>query len=79
MYVTGSSNEQISGADFNVECYRDRARLSRTASFIYTVDKSAGFTIGGDVVGFDTSWGTTATVTTRAITFVMNIYLSDLR
>lgn len=78
MYIPGASQSTVSGGGYNKEVTTKNARISRTASIVYQVSTSAGISIGGDIVGFNTSVSGTTTVTTRAKTYVMYISLSDL-
>lgn len=77
VYIPGASNVTITGGDMVVEKYADRARISRTCSFVYETS-GGSVTIGGDIISVTKNWSGVK-ITTRAKTVVINITESDLR
>ena len=78
LYIPGASSLTINSGGFNIETTSTSARVSNTASLVYTVSSSYGISVGGDIISFDGSIDETTTVSTKAKTYVFNIYLNNL-
>lgn len=76
MYVPGASSFSLSSGGFNITKNAKSGRISTTGSVSYKVSGTT-ISIGGDIVSVSTTTGGYK-VTSKAKTFVINIYESNL-